>query len=239
VLDVSYKVYGIKTIVAIPLLEERAKATIKMVSTRNIALGRPSLLPRSIGVDPAPDEVEQEARAVVVETPTLPSPHVQFSSNNQVKLVTPVQESFERDPFPRSESPHSTSSGVSTPSSEQTPTSPILKAVTTRLSFWNRTSKRDSSKSRVSQRLPMESQATQREQETLDKIIQDAEENPAEVIKTILATAAPPPTTTEERHSELEDKVIRECIREFTKSDMYFSYTFGTLPAYRAAITQC
>jgi hypothetical protein len=67
------------------------------------------------------------------------------------------------------------------------------------------------------------------EQEALDKIIREASGKPVNVIDKILATTAPPPKTAEEQHSELEDKVIRECIREYTKGDMYFSYTFGTI----------
>jgi len=62
------------------------------------------------------------------------------------------------------------------------------------------------------------------------------------VISTILATLAPQPTTTEQRHADLEEKIVRECIREFTKGDMYFSYTFGALivfdPAFLFTVEQ-
>jgi hypothetical protein len=57
--------------------------------------------------------------------------------------------------------------------------------------------------------------------------MKDAKEEPAEVIGTILASTAPPPATIEERHLEIETKVIRECVREFTKGSMYFTHNFG------------
>jgi len=65
------------------------------------------------------------------------------------------------------------------------------------------------------------------EQEVFDNLMSEAKEEPAQVIVSILASTAPPPATSEERHSELETKVVRECIREYTKGDMYFAYNFG------------
>jgi hypothetical protein len=65
------------------------------------------------------------------------------------------------------------------------------------------------------------------EHEAFDRLIKGGNEEPAEVMESILASTAPPPATTEERHSELEKKVIRECIKEFTKGGMYFAYRFG------------
>jgi hypothetical protein len=40
-------------------------------------------------------------------------------------------------------------------------------------------------------------------------------------------TLAPAPASTEEQHTVLEDKIVKQCIREFTKGGMYFAYTFG------------
>jgi t-SNARE complex subunit (syntaxin) len=51
---------------------------------------------------------------------------------------------------------------------------------------------------------------------------------PSEVLDTIMTAAAPSPQTVEERHSELEEKVVKETIRQFTRGGMYFSYSFGT-----------
>jgi hypothetical protein len=151
--------------------------------------------------------------------------HVHFSSDPQGKSVTEDHEFSEIDGRLGLGSPQSTPSGVSTPSSEQTATGPVLKAVAQRLSFWNKISNRDLP---VTQRLGLPTIFNSGQPETLDRLIDEAKDEPAGVINTILATTAPPPTTTEQQHSEIEDKVIRECIREFTKGDMYFSYTFGT-----------
>ncbi|KAJ3576644.1 hypothetical protein NP233_g298 [Leucocoprinus birnbaumii] len=217
-LDESYKVFGVKGVVAIPLLEDRAKSVVQMISSRNSALARPSLLPRSSTVAGG-----QEDAGALDSVPVPASPHVQFLSDPQVKLVTPIRDYFEAGDLRRPESPHSTSSTASTPSSEQYAATPVLKAVATRLSFWNRKTKGDIN-------VPQSSEVTETEpipmSETLDKVIQEARDKPTEVISTILATTAPPPATIEQKHNELEGKVIRECIREFTKGDMYFSYTF-------------
>ncbi|KXN91495.1 Phosphatidylinositide phosphatase SAC2 [Leucoagaricus sp. SymC.cos] len=239
-LDASYKTYGIKGVVAIPLFEESAKAAIKTMYSRNKALSRPSLVFRSSTIDIGSGDTDQEPEVQIVNTPSPSSPRVQFSSEPQVKLVTPLQGKFETEGLLRPGSPQSTSSSTSTVSSEQITTSPILKTVTSRLSFWNRISKRDTSLAQPSG-ISTDSQALP-QLEILDKLIHEANEKPAEMIDTILATAAPPPTTTEERHSELEDKVIRECIREFTKGDMYFSYTFDltrSLQHKQEQLTKC
>ena len=31
----------------------------------------------------------------------------------------------------------------------------------------------------------------------------------------------------EEKHSQLDVKIVKECLREFSKGGMYFSYDFG------------
>jgi len=225
-LDARYKVYGIKSVAAIPLLEELAKSTIQTISSSNNAFTRSSLLPQVVTCQ----DVDQKEESKAVESSATPSPHVQFSSNPQVKPITPIHKNFE---VARSASPQSTTS------SEQSVTSPVLKTVATQLSFWNRSSKRDSRKFQTNE-VPASGSVLQ--SEMLDKVIQEAKEKPVEVISTILATLAPQPTTTEQRHADLEEKIVRECIREFTKGDMYFSYTFGALivfdPAFLFTVEQ-
>lgn len=39
--------------------------------------------------------------------------------------------------------------------------------------------------------------------------------------------ASNPSQTTEEHHSEFEDRIVRECVREYTKGCMFFAYDFG------------
>lgn len=35
------------------------------------------------------------------------------------------------------------------------------------------------------------------------------------------------PTSIDEKYLELETRIVKECIREFTKGNMFFSYDFG------------
>lgn len=57
--------------------------------------------------------------------------------------------------------------------------------------------------------------------------MQDEKAEPTEVIESILSATAPPPMSAEEKHSELEEKIIKECTREYVKGGMYFAYNFG------------
>jgi hypothetical protein len=116
----------------------------------------------------------------------------------------------------------STSSGTSTPTSANTPISPFAKVLAERLSFWK------------PRRVPSTS-STKTADGTSEVAIDDLMESmdqgvvePGEVLDTIITAAAPPPQTVEERHSELEEKVVKEAIRQFTRGGMYFSYGFGT-----------
>lgn len=243
VLDPSHKVYEVKSVVAIPLLEDRALSAVVAISSRNAALARPSLLPRGPTIDSTAGVTDEELDAEPVDSPSASSPRVQFSSDPQVKFVTPIREGFNGDDFPRPASPQSVSSGVSTPSSEHSmTTAPVFNTVAARLSFWNRLSKRNLIDADDTPLAVLPPQTPAQERAALDKIMQ---EGPAEAIKTIVNSTAPPPVTTEQRHSELEDKVVRECIRQFAKGGMYFSYTFGTMSGNRyiyqtiLTITRC
>jgi hypothetical protein len=120
-------------------------------------------------------------------------------------------------------------SEISIPSSEASVLkSPVFKTVASRLSFWSRLSKRTTQTPTLPEfPLVPEPLSANEEHEVLDKLMKDAKEEPADVIGTILASTAPPPVTIEEKHSEIETKVIRECVREFTKGSMYFTHTFG------------
>ncbi|KAF8077695.1 SacI homology domain-containing protein [Lyophyllum atratum] len=243
VVDGSHTVYGIKGVTAIPLTEDKARVTLNTLASRNAQLARPSMLvsPTLDAVSSPQDPEMEDPESVahyVSETPTRSPPRVQFSSENQVKYMTPVTPTFNHDLYGRSHSrpgmsssPQSSCSDLSTPSSEHSVTnSPVAKTLAARLSFWSRLSKRTSSSSPSENAeepavIPDPSTSVE-EPESLDKIIQDGKEEPAEVLDSILAATAPPPESAEERHSELEDKIVRECIREFTRGGMYFAYNF-------------
>ena len=125
--------------------------------------------------------------------------------------MTPqLQTSFE----PSSPTHSTTSSGTSTPTSESESV-PVATALANRLSFWNKFAKRP----------PIPSTSASASEETLAS--NDAEDT-REIVQEIMdSQATDAAATAEERHSELEDKIVKECIREFTKGGMYFAYNFG------------
>lgn len=117
----------------------------------------------------------------------------------------------------RSSSP--TSSGTSTPTTGGTYISPLAKAITERLSFW-----------KLQRGDEIRSSQLEQEDRLLDSI-DDHESHdldPGDVIENIVSTNAPEPTSTEARDLAMEEKIVRECIRQFSKGDMYFSYSFGS-----------
>ncbi|KAJ7125465.1 SacI homology domain-containing protein [Mycena crocata] len=228
-LEASHAVYGVKGITAIPLAEQRARIVINTLASRNSHMSRPSLLATSRTLDSiAPthdDDGQILADAQDVETPRS-SPRVQFSSTIEVKIVTPLATSFSLNSDEHSStpvSPYASSSDLSSPSDEQSiSNSPVAKTIANRLSFWSRLSKRTSVP--VTPTTPNPGEPL--EHETLDEIINQGQQEPAEVLSNLVETLAPAPASSEEQHSELEDKIVKECIREFTKGGMYFAYTF-------------
>ncbi|KIJ69320.1 hypothetical protein HYDPIDRAFT_79429 [Hydnomerulius pinastri MD-312] len=209
--DESHAVYGVKSVSAIPLVKERAQHILDIIASRNIALHRPSLIADNTSGDLAPP----------LEDPSN-NPRVKFAEEDDIKIMTPMADTgFGIQHGERASSPPS--SGASTPTSgESLAGSPVAKAIANRMSFWTRLSKRSST---LPPRSPDE-ETTAEERQSLDSIIQGAQGEPEAVIDTILAATAPAPGSAEERHSELEDRVIRECIREYTKGCMYFAYHF-------------
>lgn len=236
-LEATHSVYGLKGITAIPLDHDRANIVINTLAARNI---RPSLLPSTtmdtIGGDKSAEIDDDEPH---VQFATAPPPReVQFSPNDQVKVMTPDgnQQSFHQeqdsDHLP-SPSP-STLSGSSTPSESASPVQPIAKALAARLSFWSRLNTRSSlfpSSSELTEPGSLKdeqpSAAKQSDAEDLDALLREEKGEPKEVLDKVLSATAPPPETAEEKHTELEDKVVKEIIREFVKGGMYFSYNFG------------
>ncbi|KAF9014086.1 SacI homology domain-containing protein [Cyathus striatus] len=230
VLEGTHAVYGVKSVSAVPLSEERARKAIQLISARNAALAHSSLTPAVVN-DPSRDP--EDDLLGIQDTPVQQDkPRVQFSPDPEVKVMTPQSTTFDPDEdsnLLRAHSPApSSSSDISTPSSEHSVTPPVFKTLATRLSFWSRLSKRGSLNglnldSPLPANLPM---SPQEEQEALDSLMKESQDGNAEVIGNILAATAPAPSSLEEQNTELEDKIVRECIREFSKGGMYFSYTF-------------
>lgn len=218
VLDPLHVVYAATSVVDIPLVEDRARIALKALAARNKSgQTRPSLFLKrkepSVKVRPFVDPLNN------VELSKKGSPRVQFSSALSNLEAGGL--------ILRPSSAQSSSSELSTSSDTSVTTSPVFNTLAERLSFWSRLSKRPLVSNKKHHPLVAESLNLTEEQEAFDRLTNGGREQPAEVMESILASTAPPPATTEERHSELETKVVRECIREFTKGGMYFAYRFG------------
>ncbi|KAF5315948.1 hypothetical protein D9611_005058 [Ephemerocybe angulata] len=251
ILDPTHTVYSVNGVTVIPLLEDRARIAVNTLASRNAALSRPSLIPRQPSSILSPGDVTSAFSSDAPDS-GLPnnhastSPRVQFATDNDVKIMTPKltpvttrDDEFDPNSIQRPSSAQSFRSDISTPSSENSMvTSPVFKTLATRLSFWSRLSKRPAPATPAEgdpdySEFPMTDYAVPmlqptslaEEREALDKMMK-AEEEPAKVVEAIVNATAPPPTTTEEKHKELEEKVVRECVRELTKGGMYFAYTF-------------
>ncbi|KAI0636699.1 SacI homology domain-containing protein [Trametes polyzona] len=214
----AHTVYSVKGVTAIPLVEERARTVLAALAARNNVDRRASLLP----TEAAQEAHLAEERATEIDD----VPRVKFAEENQVKVVSPLPDkTFDTI---EDSGPPSPSSTVSTPSSVLSAnTDNVVKTLAERLSFWTRLSKRNSRQpGTIDHSLVEQSDQTVEEPLDIEAIAKDESKEPEEVLETIVSSAAPPPQTIEERHTELEDKIVRECIREFTRGGMYFAYTF-------------
>lgn len=214
VLEQDHTVYGIKTVHAIPLSEERATVAVNALLLRTSNNPRPSLLPWT-NDDVSPEDSPTQ--------PHAPNRAVKFADGDEIKIMTPQpmrKDSLFADL--QSYIPSSmSSSGRSSPSSELSQTGPVERTIASRLAFWDRFSKRNKPDD-FSDSYPVEDPDP-----SLDAIMAEGRRGPGEVLRDIIAATAPAPTTQEETHNQLEDKIVRETIREFSKGGMYFAYNFG------------
>lgn len=207
--DASHLIYGVKSVISIPLVKDRAKSILSRMASRNTSVNRPSLLVSDV------DDLQ------FLDEGTSGGSQVKFADEDEVKILTPRdQVKFSVNNADRPASP--VSSGASTPASDVSMTHSPVSTIANRMSFWSRLSKRASS---VSEGADIEESLLD-EEELLDSIIHDAEGVPDKVISSIIAATAPPPDSSEERNSELEKRILRGCLREFTKGDMYFALHF-------------
>jgi len=235
VLKENQPVYAIKSVHAIPLSEERAIVAVNALLSRNSRDPRTSLLPSpsdDVDTQDSPTQSQASARAV------------KFASDDEVKVMSPS--ATQEDSFADLQNIHSpsSSSGRSSPSSELSQTGPVERTVASRLAFWNRFSKR-TKPGDFSDSYPVDDPDS-----SLDTIMASDHQEPADVLGDIIAATSPAPTTQEETHNQLEDKIVRETIREFSKGGMYFAYNFGQwfgvphpvsplILFWRADITRC
>ena len=218
VLDENYPVYAIKTVHAIPLSEDRARVALTALLSRNTRDPRPSLLP------PVDDDLGRQDSLTQLEAPARV---VKFADGDEIKVMTPTatRDGFVADLQNNAIYSPSPSSGRSSPSSEMSRTGPVERTIASRLAFWSRLSKRGQPHD-LSDSYPVDDPSP-----PLDIMMTGNNQEPTEVLKDIITTTAPNPTTQEETHNQLEDKIVRETIREFSKGGMYFAYSFGQYPS--------
>jgi phosphatidylinositol 4-phosphatase len=162
-------------------------------------------------------------------------PHVKFASQDVIQTLTDAQPPKEgTDQIDEADSSASSGSGRSTPTLDASDTTfQIERTFASRLSFWTRLSKRTSLG-----HLSTPSVITEQDESSEPMILEeneikpldstmDGNTDPAAVLRTVVEQAAPPPATQEERYSELEERIVKECVREFSKGGMYFTHNFG------------
>lgn len=238
----THPVYSVKGVSVIPLVESRATSALQTLSHILTAS-----LNRQHGKENSDGELETPIAGPSNSDGATSPPRVKFAAEDQVKTMTPLSKhEFEHtlDHDDESIPPSPSSSVASTPSSDSAPNAGnIAKVLADKLSFWSRLSKRTSQsvvsaagqqgvvheEEALESLMQGESPPPSASPTNLDAAIADGTKEPAQVLNTILQETAPPPPTTEEKHNELEDKIIRECVREFTRGGMYFAYTFGKL----------
>lgn len=200
VLDENHSVYSVKSVCAIPLIKDRAQHVLDTIASHT-----------------SDDDGHDSSNS-----------RVKFAEKNDVKIMSPTVDTV-GDTQAEEPPPSLTSSGTSTPTSNETlANSNVVKAIADRMSFWVRLSRRQPTSTH-------DSVTESDEHQSLDSIIQSAQGEPTAVIDTIVASTAPPPESVEERHIELEERVVRECVREYVKGCMYFAYHFGRYLAVRVA----
>ncbi|KAG6880277.1 hypothetical protein C0992_001846, partial [Termitomyces sp. T32_za158] len=223
-IDGSHTVYNVKGVTAIPLVEDKARVVLSALALKNAKVARPSLI-ASTTLDTLSDPRDDHAEGGA-ERPRSPEPST-LSSGTTAKYVPPVDPSRSPDLQLQLPSAQSSSSDLSS-SDHSVAHSPVAKTLAARLSFWSRLSTRPLVASPTTEDAHVDISGTTsfEGRESLDKIIEDGKTEPAVVLNGILAATAPPPASSEEKHSELEAKIVRECVKEFAKGEMYFSYNF-------------
>lgn len=213
VLDEDHPVYSIKAVHAVPLSEERATVAVNALLSRTSRNSRPSLLP-PIDVDITSEDT--------LPQPDAPTRAVKFADRDEIKVMTPIttRGNFSDPQDDVIYSPTS-SSGRSSPGSEISQAGPIERTIASRLAFWNRTTRKEQSND-FGDSYPVDDLDS-----PLDTVTAGSHKGPAEVLGDIIVATAPSPMTREETHNQLEDKIVRETIREFSKGGMYFAYSFG------------
>ena len=215
------------------MTEERARIAVNTLASRNTSGPRASLILTQIKDAPA---ITPDASATSMSETQAAAARVKFASQNSMLSPMPTRRDEVSEQDAEGLSPAS-SSGTSTPNSETLATFPIEKVLANRLLFWGRLSRGNSHVDHANAVTSLgedldQSGSGRNEEVSLDSMIKEGRAGQAGSLDSILAQAAPAPATQAEKHMELEDKIVRECVREFSRGGMYFAYTFGMPQEY-------
>ncbi|KAI0032266.1 SacI homology domain-containing protein [Vararia minispora EC-137] len=235
VLDPRNAIYSVKNIAAIPLTPDRAQKLVAALAAKNSATARMSLIPTPSSDAPDILEVDVQKTTPVSE----PEQRVKFADDLQVKVMTPGASDTQFIPgvleAGRSASPisiHSAlSSGSSTPTSEtSSATIQLARTLSERLSFWNRVPARRATA--VPSPLEVLNEAQQPDEAAVDGGMRSLD-SPMHVegaekdeLSDVLVSPAPAPISEEDKHKELEEKILRQTVKDFSKGEMYFAHDF-------------
>ncbi|OCH94928.1 hypothetical protein OBBRIDRAFT_768387 [Obba rivulosa] len=224
-LDNRHPVYGIRGVVAIPLTEERARTALVTLASRNpldpnlpTKVTEPSRKSEDSIAEPSPSTASSSEQG--------PSSHVKFVDQPEVKTMTPLH-MHEFAAHDEGILSSLSSSTASTPTSESSlSTDNVIKTLTARLSFWNKLPLKPSNSADTRDNSQSDTPRSHLDSGSIDAVLMEARQDPTDVIGAILKENAPPPPTAEQKSSDLEVKIIRECVKEFTRGGMYFAYSF-------------
>lgn len=223
VFDENRTVFKVDGVTSIPLEHARAIAIVNMLGSLNAHIStapsndKPTRRPRDSDLysssDVSDDHINQQDHGDL--STSMSHQHVMFGPEKRRQFVSPSLSREELDV----RSPSYNSSGCSTPT-PAFPISIVAKALASRLSFWNR------SPEHLLNSPALEVHSSDMV-DSLERRMANGEAA-TDVLHSIISSAAPPPSTVEEKHSELEEKIVKETTKEFVKGGMFFSYRFGT-----------
>lgn len=216
VLNNRNEVFSIKSVSVVPLIEDLARPLIEVMASKadkksKVPLRGLSPIDRAETLSEASEREPQDQRRTE-------QAKVTFAEKDDVKIMSPLPEQtfFGRSSSPVPSTASSVSSEASMRASDADEPQTLPKMIASRLSFWSGQPKNTTD-------FPGEE----------DRLIDTDQESSAgasqELSDGLGGLGISTPSTLKQRQNELDAKILKECLKEFTKGGMYFSYNFGEI----------
>ena len=218
---------------AIPLSDEdRASKAVKSIAARQAGSLRKGKMTPTVPQDDVQTPQFEDGFLAGEQSQSV---HVKFAQGNKATTADQPasQPLFSAEEDNESISSDSTYTETGSPSR---PSSPISKGLASRLSFWKKQSRNPeaasqtsaSSRTSFSETPPLSSSSTLPSFQSLHIQDEPGPKSQADAVKlgNSLNEKTAPPAIAKKR-SELEEKIVRETMREFSRGQMFFSYDFG------------